>query len=187
MLNPRLATRYAKSLLDIAVEKNSLDAVLNDMKLLNSICSKSHDFAVMLRSPVISGDKKASVINEVLKGSNVNELTKAFIKLLVSKGREAVLPEIGGAFIAQYNELKSIRVVKLTTAVPLADSLRTSIQTKVSGLMPKDTLELKTDVNADLIGGFVLEVDDKLYDASVKKSLNDIRNRIIDHTYETRM
>src|SRR4051812_20691363 len=103
MLNPRLATRYAKSLLDLAVEKNSLEAVLKDMQLLKSICSRSNEFAVMLRSPVISGDKKQAVINEVLKGRDVSQLTDAFVKLLVSKGREQSLLEIADAFIAQYN------------------------------------------------------------------------------------
>src|ERR1043166_8453777 len=121
MLNPRLATRYAKSLLDIAVERNSLDTVLKDMQLLNAICGKSQEFTVMLRSPVINGDKKISVISEVLKGKGVSELTNAFIKLLVAKGRESVLPEIGGAFITQYNTLKNIRIVKLTTAGVLGD------------------------------------------------------------------
>jgi F-type H+-transporting ATPase subunit delta len=187
MLNPRLAIRYAKSILDLAVERNSLDAVLKDMQLLNSICSQSQDFVVMLRSPVINGDKKISVISEVLKGKNISELTYAFIKLLVTKGRESVLPEIAGAFITQYNELKNIRIVKLTTAVPMPDSIKNSIQTKVSGFMPKDTVDLKTSVNGDLIGGFVLEVEDKLFDASVRKSLNDIRSKIIDTSYVVKL
>ena len=187
MLNPRLATRYAKSLLDLAVERNSVDAVLKDMQLLNEICSKSYEFTVMLRSPVINGDKKISVINEVIKGMSINELTYAFIKLLVTKGRESVLPEIGAAYITQYNTLKNIRIVKLTTAGALGDSMKNAILSKVAGLMPKDTVELKTVVNEELIGGFVLEVDDKLFDASVRKSLSEIRSKIIDHTYESKL
>jgi len=187
MQNPRLATRYAKSLLDIAVEKNSLVSVLNDMQLLNVICDQSHDFELMLRSPVISGDKKINVINEVLSGRDISQLTYAFIKLLVSKGRESNLPEIASSFIAQYNDLKNIRIVKLTTATPMNDSIKAGIQSKISGFMPKDTIDLKTAVDEHLIGGFVLEVGDKLYDASVKKSLNDIRARVIDHSYESKM
>jgi len=183
MLNPRLAIRYAKSLLDIAVERNSVEAALKDMRLLNSICGMSAEFTIMLRSPVISGDKKISVINEVIKGRNISELTYAFIKLLVAKGRESVLPEIAGAFITQYNTLNNIRIVKLTTAVPMADSMKTGIMAKVSGFMPTDTIDLKTEVDEKLIGGFVLEVEDKLYDASVRKSLNAIRSEIIDTSY----
>jgi F-type H+-transporting ATPase subunit delta len=187
MQNPRLATRYAKSLLDIAVEQNSLEAVLKDMRLLNDICQKSHEFEVMLRSPVIHADKKISVISEVLKGRNISELTYAFMKLLASKGREANLAEVARAFVTQYNQLKNIRIVKLTTAVPVPDSLKASIQSKVASFMSTDTIDLKTGVDEKLIGGFVLEVDDKLFDASVKKSLNEIRSKIIDHSYETKM
>ncbi|MCD6012217.1 MAG: synthase delta chain [Flavipsychrobacter sp.] len=187
MHNPRLATRYAKSLLDLAVERNSVDAVLSDMQLLNEICAQSRDFEVMLRSPVIHGDKKINVINEILKGRNVNELSYAFIKLLATKGREANLPEIAEAFITQYNTLRNIRIVKLTTATPVAESLKASIQAKVATYMPKDTINMKTGVDESLIGGFVLEVDDQLFDASVKKSLNEIRSKIIDHTYESRL
>lgn len=187
MQNPRLATRYAKSLLDLAVEKNSLDAVLKDMQLLNDICHISHDFSLMLRSPVISGDKKLHVISDVLKGRDISEFTNAFVKLLVSKGRELNLPEIAEAFIVQYNVLKNIRVVKLTTAVAVADSLKESIQAKVAAFMPNDTINLKTATDESLIGGFVLEVEDKLFDASVKKSLNDIRSKIIDTSYVAKM
>jgi F-type H+-transporting ATPase subunit delta len=141
----------------------------------------------MLRSPVISGDKKISVINEVIKGHNISELTYTFIKLLVTKGRESVLPEIAQAFITQYNTLKNIRIVKLTTAGPLNDTLKNSILTKVAGLMPNDTVDLKTEINEDLIGGFVLEVEDKLFDASVRKSLNDIKANIIDTSYVVKL
>ena len=187
MLNPRLATRYAKSLLDLAVERNSLEAVLKDMQLLNGICKQSRDFEVMLRSPVINGDKKLSVIFLILKSHNINELTTGFINLLVAKGRELNLPEIAGSFITQYNAAKNIRTVKLTTATAMDDKIKSSIVAKVAGYMPNDTIDLKTEINDALIGGFVLEVEDKLYDASVRKSLNDVRTKLIDHTYEAKV
>jgi F-type H+-transporting ATPase subunit delta len=187
MQNPRLATRYAKSLLDLAVERNSLEVVLKDMQALHRICAQSRDFEVMLRSPVIHGDKKLNVFTEVMKNYGVNELTMAFIALLVNKGREQFLPEIAAAFVTQYNDLKNITLVKLTTARPVNDTVKTSIVKKLSGYLPNDTIDLKTEVNEDLIGGFVLEVEDKLYDASVKKSLNEIRAGIIDMSYVSKV
>ena len=81
MQNPRLATRYAKSILDLAVEKNSLEAVLKDIQVLHAVCAESRDFEMMLRSPIITGDKKLSVINEILKRYNVNAITNAFVNL----------------------------------------------------------------------------------------------------------
>lgn len=187
MQNPRLATRYAKSLLDLAVEQNNLEATLKDMQVLNSICHQSHDFALMLKSPIINGDKKLSVVNVVLKDSNIGPLTKAFINLLVTKGRELNLPEIAEAFVIQYNALKNIRTVTLTTAVPMSGNVKSKLTSKIAGYMPNDTVDLKTIVDESLIGGFVLEVEDRLYDASVKKSLNDVRTKLIDYSYVTKM
>ncbi len=187
MQNPRLASRYAKSILDLAVEKNSLEAVLSDMRTLHQVCKISPEFTLMLESPVIKGDKKLSVLFAVLKSQNLSELTRGFITLLVTKGREHNLPEIAEAFIDQYNILKNIRTVKLTTAAPVSDAVKNNIVAKVATYMPNDTMNLHTAVDSSLIGGFVLEVGDKLYDSSVKKKLNDVRSRIIDHTYETKM
>src|SRR5438874_1893648 len=100
MQNPRLAGRYAKSLLDLSIEQNGLDATLQDVQLVDSVCRQSRDFTLMLRSPVIKADKKEAIINAVL-GPSLRPLTRGFINLLVTKGREANLPEIAAAFIAQ--------------------------------------------------------------------------------------
>lgn len=187
MQNPRLASRYAKSLLDLAVEQNSLEAALKDMQVLNSIFQQSNEFALMLRSPIVHADKKLSVISAVLQGRNISPLTNAFISLLVNKGREANMPEIAAAFISQYNVLKNIKTVHVTTASPMSDAVKDSIRTKIADHMPQSTIDLKTAVDESLIGGFVLELDDKLFDASVKNSLNEIRSKVVDHTYETKM
>jgi F-type H+-transporting ATPase subunit delta len=187
MQNPRLASRYAKSLLDLAVERNILEPVLKDMQLIDNICTKSADFVVMLRSPVINGDKKMAILKDILKNSDVNELTYAFMNLLMVKGRELNLGEIAQAFITQYNTLKNIRIVKLTTAAPINDAVKQSIVAKLAASMPKDTIDLKIAIDADLIGGFVLEIEDKLYDASVKKNLDDLRANVIDSSYVAKM
>ncbi len=188
MQNPRLATRYAKSLLDLAVERNSVEATLSDMQALSSICSQSHEFEVVLRSPVISGEKKLAVVKAVLRDHKLNEITNAFMSLLVQKGREMFLPDISHAFIAQYKTMKNIRTVKLTTAAPMADAVRDGIVSKISSYMPgNNTIDLETVVDESLIGGFVMEVEDRLYDASVRKSLNDVRASITDNSYKSKM
>lgn len=182
MQNPRLASRYAKSLLDLAVEQNNLEATLKDVQLLDSICRQNRQFTVVLRSPVIPPDKKEAVINAVM-GAHIQPLTKAFIHLLVAKGREGVLPEIGTAFIQQYKDMKSIRTVKLTTAAPLNDTVKESIRTKVAASMPDQSIELTTVIDPELIGGFMLEMNDKLIDASVRRDLMDMRKTILDKSY----
>lgn len=186
MQNPRLASRYAKSLLDLAVEKNSVEDTLKDIRMMDAVCRSNRDFEMMLRSPVIKGDKKTAIISAVFSNS-LSPLTKAFINLMVSKGREANMPEIAAAFIAQYNEMKNIRTVNLTTAAPVSDEMKNSLVAKVSAFMPGSTVSLTAKVDPALIGGFVLETEGKLFDASVRKKLNDIKSSIVDNSYVARM
>lgn len=183
MQNPRLASVYAKSLLDIAKEQGSIETVLTDMQLIDNICSKSKDFVMMLRSPVIKGDKKFTVINAVI-GSKLQNITQLFIKLLVNKSREAVLPEIAPAFIKQYKEFKQIHTVKLTSAAPLDADARKLIDEKLKAAFPGGTIEVNPEINEDLLGGFVLEVGDKYIDASVRRDLEDIKIQFTKNLYE---
>src|SRR5882762_5320283 len=114
MPNPRLAGRYAKSLIDLAIEKNQLTAVYNDMLFLQEACKVSKEFVVLLKSPIIKADKKGKVL-DAITGGKISVITATFNKLLLQKGREFYLPEIITAFIAQYKENKGIHTVKLTT------------------------------------------------------------------------
>lgn len=176
MQNPRLASRYAKSLIDIAQEQNCLEAVKNDMKLVNQICESSHDLVLMLKSPVVKADKKAAILNSILDGK-VQAVTIAFMSLLINKGREIYLPEIASSFAMQYKVLKNIQTVNLTTAVAIDESIKNTIKEKVAASLKDGQVELNTAVNADLIGGFTLEVGDKLFDASIRRDLNDIKKQ----------
>jgi F-type H+-transporting ATPase subunit delta len=176
MPNPRLAHRYAKSLVDLAQEKGQLETVYADMKYLQAVCKASREFVNLLKSPVIKAEQKNAIVNAVTKGK-VSELTAAFNQLLVKKGRESDLPEIAAAFVDLYNEIKGIHRVKLTTAVAVSDELKASIENKVKAAQHLGTVELETVVDEKLIGGFVLEFNNRLVDASVLRDLKDIKKQ----------
>lgn len=182
MNNPRLATRYAKSLIDLAIELNQLDTISADMKWLYQISKSNPDFVAVLRSPIIKADKKEKIIESVTIG-RINSITTSFIKLLVKKGREINLPEIASAFITQFNVLKSIHQVKLSTAIPISDEIKNAIIEKVKTTSTGKNFELETVVNEDLIGGFVLEANGKLVDFSILRDLNDIKKQFLDNEY----
>jgi len=182
MQNPRIAARYAKSVLDLAIEQNGLEDTLQDMQLLTNVCVQSRDFCTMLRSPVVNADKKIAVINAVM-GNQLKPLSKAFINLLVSKSREGALPEIALEFVNQYKKLKKISTVKLTTAAPIEDRVMEAIRSKVAAGMPGQQVEMEVSVDPELIGGFTLEMDHKLIDASVRRDLNDIKKTFLDKSY----
>lgn len=181
MNNPRLAVRYAKSLVDLATEQGQLDAAYNDMKLLTGIFSSNPDFVAVLRSPIINSDKKEKIITAVLAGK-IGPLASAFLNLLIRKGREANLPEIAGAVIDRYNEIHNIHKVKVSTAVPMSEELKASIISKVKN-ENISAIELETVVREELIGGFVLETQGNLVDASILRDLKDVKKQFMNNDY----
>ncbi len=182
MNNPRLATRYAKSLLDLAVEQNQLEEVYTDMKFLKNLGAGNPDFIAVLRSPVIAGDKKEKIIHAIT-GGKVSKITSAFIDLLVKKTRESNMPEIVSAFIDQYNELKGIYRVKVTTAAPISKEMENEIVAKVKSNPGYQNIELQTVVDESLIGGYKFEMGDVLIDASILRDLNDVRKQFRSNEY----
>jgi F-type H+-transporting ATPase subunit delta len=182
MQNSRLAQRYAKSLIDLSSELNQLDIVHTDVSLLNAICSQSREFVLMLKSPVISADKKFKIIDKV-SGDKISKITQTFIKLLCSKNREANLPEILISFIEQFNIIKGIHKAILTTATPVSEDIKNSFIQKIKSAASITNIELQTKVNERLIGGFVLEMDGKLIDASILRDLNDVKKQFSNNDY----
>ena len=182
MPNARLAGRYAKSLLDLATEQGQLEAVYADMKYIQAACNASSDFVNMLRSPIIKADQKNSIINEVLK-NKVGTLTNSFTVLLVKKGRELDLPEMAAAFIEQYNAINGIHQVTLTTAVAVSEDIKKSIEQKVKTAAQFKTVELTTKIDESLIGGFVLEFNNNLVDASIARDLKDIKKQFLNNEF----
>jgi F-type H+-transporting ATPase subunit delta len=173
MLNPRLASRYAKALLDLAIEKDQLEPVYGDMQVLQQICKGNRDFVNLLRSPVIKAGIKRKIIQAVTNGK-ISAITTAFNALLANKGRESNLPEIITSFINQYKRHKNIQTVKLTTVVPISAGLREAIISQVKKAGDFHTIELEEKIDESLVGGFVLRIGDKLVDASISHDLYTI-------------
>jgi F-type H+-transporting ATPase subunit delta len=174
MPNPRLAARYAKSLFDLSLEKGSLDSIYQDMVYLQAVCKASREFVILLKSPVIKADKKEKAFAAVTQG-NIGSITSLFVRLLISKNRENVLPEIIPAFIRQYKDLKGIYQVKLTTAQPIAEEVKQAILDKVNINHASQAIELNTVLDESLIGGFILEAGGQMVDTSVAYKLNTVR------------
>lgn len=178
MSNFRIANRYAKSILDLGIEQNSLDDIYKDMVLLQEALS-NRDFKLFVKSPIIKGSKKQSVF-KALFGDSLSNTTNLFFNLLAKKGRESELPEIATSFLHLYKKYKKVSEIKLTTAKALSESALNTIK---AALLQSDAtdqkVEITTEVNPDLIGGFVIEMEDKLYDASIAHKLRGIRKEFL--------
>lgn len=180
MSNFRIATRYAKSILDLGIEQNSLDAIYNDMVVLKDAMS-NRDFKLFVKSPIIKASKKQSVFKAIF-GDSLSNTTNLFFNLLAKKGRESELPEIAASFLHLYKKYKKVSEIKLTTASALSESALNSIKAALLQSNATDQeVEITAAVNPDLIGGFVIEMEDKLYDASIAHKLRGIRKEFLEN------
>jgi F-type H+-transporting ATPase subunit delta len=182
MLNPRLAGRYAKSLIDLSIERGELEAVYKDMLYMNDLLRGSTEFVTILKSPVITGDKKQKVM-EALTAGKTGRITASFNRLLINKGRESFLPEIVYAFVEQYKVYKGIHTVTLTTAIPVSDDVKNSIIHKIKQGSGMKEVELETLVQENIIGGFILEVDGRRVDASIAYDLANIKKQFSNNDF----
>ena len=170
----RVASRYAKSLLQLSVELKNLDKTFEDMTMIKEACESSDELALLLKSPLVNSDKKLSIIREVFKGS-FSKITDSFVELITKKKRELLLLEIADQFIHQYKEYKNIEVATITTAIPLNDNIRKEIPKIIADAMNSDaSIEMVEQVDETLIGGIVLRVGDQQFDDSVKRKLRKL-------------
>ena len=182
MPNPRLATRYAKSLIDLSIEQGQLDKVYKDVLYLKSIFENSQELVNFLNNPVITSDQKLAVV-KALDSEKTGELTKSFNRLLIRKGRESYLPEIAEAFIEQYKEYKGIHTVTLTTAIPASDEVKNAIINRIRQDGQMKEVELICIVQESIIGGFILEGKGRRIDASVAYDLTKVKNRFLTNEF----
>jgi len=186
MANLRLAGIYAKSLIDLATQQNQLETAYADMKFFQSVSRSSREFVNVLRSPIIHADQKNGIINAIAK-DHVSVMTIAFTNLLVRKGREKALPEIADAFVEQYNAIKGIHEVTLTTAVAIGEDVKKSIEAKIKAEADFTTVELHTKTDESIIGGFVLEFNNNLLDASIARELKDIKKQFLNNEFVSKL
>ena len=171
-----VASRYAKSLLDLSVEKGQLEAVYADMLQVKGICDNSKEFITFLNSPIINSDKKISVIKAVFDGK-FNLITDGFLTIVASKRRESVIPEMAASFIEQYRSHKNI----LTAVVTSANGLDAATKQKALDLVKSQLsgeVELVEKVDANIIGGFILKIGDKQLDKSVARQLSNLKKEL---------
>ena len=181
MKQSRATIRYAKSLILISKEQNSLETSFNDMLLVSSVCSSNKDFVNLLKTPIVKTDLKIKILNELLAKS-ISDLTLSFIILITKKKREILLPEIAECFIALYKNNKNIKEVSVVTAKPLDDDLRKEVMSYIEK-QSNSKIELEEIIDESLIGGAIIRMDDKQLDASISSKLKSLKNQFSENLY----
>lgn len=177
----RIASRYAKSLLDLCIEKGQLDAAKADMIMLSGLMEESRDLRMMLSSPVVKADKKVDILHKLFDG-NLSPITMGFITLLTRKGREGFLPEIVSSFINQLRKHQGITVAEVTSAVALDANSRVKMLESASKLAGGQ-VELLEKVDATLIGGFILKVGDRQINAAISNQIKELKREFAENPY----
>jgi F-type H+-transporting ATPase subunit delta len=168
----RAAIRYAKAILDIATANNNAEAVNQDMKTIVTACLESEELRAFLANPIIKGEAKFNAVKEVFANSK-NE-TQGLFQLLLANKRFEIL----GAIASQYNKLfdaqSGVEVAHVTTAVALTAEIEAQVLAKVKELT-SNKVTLQNHIDESIIGGFVLRIGDKQFNASVANKLQQLK------------
>ena len=187
MTTNKIAFRYAKSWIDLALERNEVESALADVKILKNLLRVNADFSAFVKSPVISYDKKKNILSTLFE-DKLSKLTLLFLQLLVTKHREINLPLIVDSFLSQYKTLKEISTVKVISAQPLIkEDQEKIIKMASASIVGFKNIELETVVDESLIGGFIIEMEDYVYDASVKNQIFRLKKSFAENLYESKI
>jgi len=177
-MSSKVAERYAKAVLDLAKEQGKVEVVYKDMQyLINTL--RLRDFAAVMASPIIKSANKIAIVKALLT-DRIDILTLTFLNLVITKYRAGGLHEIAEAYIEQYNEIKGIVPVVLTTAIAADDSIIQEVKEVLKKKAGLNNIELSTLTDADLIGGYTVQYQNKLYDASVRRQLTSLGQSLTD-------
>ncbi len=173
MKERKIAFRYAKALFDYAVEEMILEKVNADMETVGNVCKQNRELRLVLQSPIIRKDKKLGILREIFK-NHLNQVTMTYLQIIARKSRESYIPDIAISFSELYKVHHNIKTAYLRTAVTVDESVRK----RVIAFLEKRTkahIQLIEEIDTNLIGGFVIKLDDRQYDASILRQLKRLK------------
>jgi F-type H+-transporting ATPase subunit delta len=179
MANLRIAKRYAKALFEIAEETKKLEKITNDVVFIDSLIRSSRELQLFLKSPIIKEDKKREVLKEIFSDSRVDPVTLKFTMLLVEKKREDILHDIVKVYQQIYDEKMGIVSAEVVTAVEVGERLKNKIEQKILELTGAKKVKASYRVDPSIIGGIVIRVGDTVYDASIRRRIQLLREQLI--------
>ena len=170
--------KWAKALVELAQEENlSMETVLSDLRTISDTLKSSSELSMILNNPSVSTEEKQIVICKLFQ-DKVTQIVYNFLFVLNLKKRINIISEIADEFEAEYERLKNIVRVDITSAIDLSDDRKTDIKDKVAEKIKKE-VKVNWEVNADIIAGLVFNVNDTVIDNSIKHKLDKISESII--------
>ena len=184
MIGTRAAQRYARAILDLAKEQNVSPLVNKDMETISKTVTSSTELQDVLASPAIKNKIKKSALQEIFKDAHT--VTLGAFDLLLDNNRIYLLKYVAQQYVQLYNKENNIQLATVTTAIPLDAVLEAKIQKKIQEITG-NSAKITNVVNPDIIGGFILRIGDLQYNASVARSLNDLKRELKNDTYISKL
>jgi F-type H+-transporting ATPase subunit delta len=178
----KIGVRYAKALLQVAIEQNLMEEVRKDMSFLDTLAVSVPEFMQILESPVIKPSEKQTIMKAAVS-AQISPLSLQFLDMLITHRRENRLRDIIRNFDDQYRANKGIITASITTTV----ALEPKVSEQISELLKKKynkQVELKPIIESSIIGGFILQVEDLQLDSSIQTQLRKVRRDLIDTPLE---
>lgn len=173
-----ISKTYGEALFELATEENSIDSMMEEIKVVLQIMEENPDFDKMMKHPAIPKQEKLQIVENVFKGRLCDELT-GFIHIVINKERYGELKEIFAYFIEKVKEFRKIGVAYVTTATALSEKQQQAVRDKLLETTGYQTMEMNFDVDAALIGGMVIRVNDRVVDSSIRTKLNDMTKQLL--------
>ena len=167
---------YSEAVFELAKEKNLADELKNELDALAEIFDAAPELGRFLSAPTINFAEKLAVLEKTFKGK-VSEISYNLLCVVTEKGRAALIPQIAEDYRNRWYEMKNIAEVKVTTSVPLGDSLRAKLKAKLESVMKK-TVILTEKVDPAIMGGIVINYGNTMMDGSVKAKLEAVQKQI---------
>ncbi|HZW78362.1 MAG TPA: ATP synthase F1 subunit delta [Flavobacteriaceae bacterium] len=174
-MSSRAAIRYAKALLEQAGEANIQDVIFGDMRSVYDTIQGSRELQVALQSPVIKAEDKKQILEKIF--TDQDKLTLSLIRVLAANRRTDILGQVAKSFVDLYKTQKGIKDAKVITAVPLTDAMEEKVMAKVKQLTGSQSVTLTNEVDANILGGFILRVGDVQYDASIRNQFENLKKQ----------
>lgn len=172
----RAAIRYAKAILDLANTNGKATNVNEDMKTIASSIAESAELRDFLANPTVKGETKISALSEIFASAQ-NE-TKGLFQLLLDNKRFEILPAVASQYKLLFDEMSGVEVAKVTTAFPITPELEAKVLAKIKEFSNK-SITVQNIVDESIIGGFIIRIGDKQYNASVASRLQNLKRELL--------
>ena len=176
MASTRAAIRYAKAVLEIAVSKNATSQVSADMALIASTIQSNSELNSFIQNPLVRVEAKKDVVSEVF--ASVDPVTQSIFQLLLENKRFGILDSIAVEYNKLFDIMNGVEVAKVTTAIPMDAALEAKVSAKIASISSSKTITIENIVDPSIIGGFILKIGDKQYNASIANRLQVLKREL---------